>query len=172
MVVLVEGLIAVYVRNSRTLIAMFSCLPVIAGSLMMWKSDWEQNKLVPLFGFYITASFPTIVVLILSLVAANTGGHTKKALTSGLIWACYCSSNGIAPFTVRTEEVLSHYPTTWKIILSMMSFVFVMLGVFRFYVFHMNKKRDEAYPLEREEAAHTAFLDLTDGANRNFRFEA
>lgn len=169
---IVSGTIAVYVRNSRSLLGMFSCLPVIAGAIMTWKSDWQDNKAIPLWGFYLIAIFATTVVMILTLMAANTAGHTKKAITSGLVWASYCASNGIAPLTVRTQEKNEHYPTAWKIILCMMSLTFLLLGVFRIYVLHLNRKRDHVKFVDRDEAARTAFMDLTDRMNENFRYEA
>ncbi|CAM1509565.1 Fc.00g033040.m01.CDS01 [Cosmosporella sp. VM-42] len=167
---LVSGTVAVYVPNSRSLLGMFSCLPVIAGSVMVWKSDWH-TKITPLWGFYLTSIFSTTLVMILTLMAANTAGHTKKAVTSGLVWASYCASN-IAPLTVRTQEQDEHYPTAWKIILSMMSLTFVLLAVFRSYVLRLNKIRDQISLVNTEDAARTAFMDKTDRRNGNFRYES
>ncbi|GJN71494.1 hypothetical protein PLICBS_005559 [Purpureocillium lilacinum] len=162
---------AVYIPHSRSIFGMVSCLPVIAGSVMVWKSDWS-TKMTPLWGFYLTSIFATTVVMVLTLMAANTAGHTKKAVTSGLVWASYCASNGIAPLTVRTQEKDDHYPTAWKIILSMTSLSFVLLAVFRWYLLHLNKKKDQVKLVNHEEAARTAFMDMTDRANENFRYEA
>lgn len=156
--------------NTRSFLGMFSCLPVIAGSIMVWKSDWSV-KATPLCGYYLTSIFSTTLVMVLSLMAANTAGHTKKAVTSGLVWASYCASNGVAPLTVRTQEQDEHYPTAWKIILSMMSLTFVLFGVFRTYILRMNKRRDSVQLVHSDEAARTAFMDMTDGTNRNFRYE-
>ena len=156
--------------NTRSLLGMATCLPVIAGVVMIWKSDW-QNRAVPLWGFYLTAVFGTVVVMTLTIMSANTAGHTKKSLTAGLVWAASCVANGIAPLTVLTQEQEDHYPTAWKIIIAMMTVSFVALGGLRFYLLRMNKKRDEVMPVSREEAAHTAFLDLTDRQNHNFRYE-
>ena len=149
---------------------MFSCLPVIAGSVMVWKSDWSM-KVTPLWGFYLSSIFSTTLVMILTLVAANTAGHTKKAVTSGLVWASYCASNGIAPLTVRTQEQADHYPTAWKIILSMMSLVFVLFAVLRLRLNRLNKKKELIGTVTIDEASQTAFMDLTDQANPNFRYE-
>ncbi len=111
--------------------------------------------------------------MILTLMAANTAGHAKKAVTSGLVWASYCASNGVAPLTVLTQEVGAHYPTAWKLILSMMSLTFVLLAGFRTHTcFDLNKKRDQVKIVSTEEAARTAFLDMTDFANENFPYEA
>jgi hypothetical protein len=34
-------------RNTRCYSAMFCCLPVIAGAVMIWRSDWHKTKAVP-----------------------------------------------------------------------------------------------------------------------------
>jgi prolipoprotein diacylglyceryltransferase len=169
---IISGAIAVWLRNSRVLLGMFSCLTVMTGSIMIWQSNWQHTKAVPLWGFYLASVFSSTLVMILALMAANTAGHTKKAATSGLVWASYCASNGIAPLTVKTQEETNHYPTAWIIILSMTSLTFILLGLFRIYLLNLNKKRDEARLVDRTEAATTAFMDMTDGENENFRYQA
>jgi hypothetical protein len=143
---------------------------------MVWQSDdWasaSSNRGVPLWGFFMMAVFATTFVMILALMAANTAGHTKKAVTAGLVWASYCISNGIAPITVRTQEEAEHYPTAFIIILVMMSITFCLLIGFRFYVLNLNSKRDAIKLVSRDEAALTAFLDITDLTNQNFRYSA
>ncbi|KAG4432797.1 hypothetical protein IFR05_011733 [Cadophora sp. M221] len=169
------GLISCYVRNTRTFIAMFCCLPVIAGSTMVWQSEsWtskKSNRGVPLWGFYMMAVFSTTYVMILALMAANTAGHTKKAITAGLVWASYCISNGIAPVTVLTQEEKQHYPTAFIIILVFMSLTFLLLLTFMFYLRALNKKRDAKGVASRDAAAMTGFNDTTDLKNENFRFQ-
>lgn len=173
---IVGGTISCYIPNTRTLIAMFCCLPVIAGTSMVWQSgDWASktsNRGIPLWGFFMMAVFATTYVMVLALMAANTAGHTKKAVTAGLVWSSYCISNGIAPIAVRTQEEAEHYPTAFITILVMMSLTFCLLFVFRFYVLNLNRKRDAIKLVSRDEAAMTAFLDVTDLTNENFRYSA
>jgi hypothetical protein len=173
---LVGGTISVYIRHTRTLIAMFCCLPVVAGVCMVWKSgDWnstQTNRGIPLWGFYMMTVFSTTYVMVLALMAANTAGHTKKAITAGLVWASYCISNGIAPVTVLTQEEKDHYPTAFIMILVFMSLSFIVLVAFRWYLLRLNKKRDAIKVVSREEAAITAFMDMTDLKNENFRYHA
>ena len=108
--------------------------------------------------------------MLLSLMTANTAGHTKKAITSGLVWASYCASNGIAPLTVLTQEKADHYPTCFKIILSALSLTFVLLVWFRFYLLAQNQKRDAIELVDESRAMAIAFFDLTDGENPYFRY--
>ena len=155
----------------RCYCAMFCCLPVIVGSGMIWKSNW-QHKAVPLWGFFILTVFTATYLMILSPVAANTAGHTKKAVTAGLVWASYSVSNGVAPLLVKTQEQSSHYPTAFITIISMMTLTFVLLMCYRMYVLYLNKKRDDLGPVDQAAAAMTGFLDITDRENENFRYQA
>ena len=167
---LASGILAVLVKNIRSVLGMLSCLPVIAGSVMIWKANWA-NRAAPLWGFYLISIFSSTLVMTLTLVAANTAGHTKKAVTSGLVWATFCVSNGVAPLLVFATEENTHYPTTFKIIISMMALSFVTLGLFRCYLIRENGKRDQTTPVQKEDADKTAFMDLTDCVNTNFRYQ-
>ncbi len=108
--------------------------------------------------------------MLLSIMTANTAGHTKKAVTAGLVWASYCISNGIAPVTILTPEEKDHYPTAFKLIIAFMSVTFALLVVLRFYLVRSNKKRDAVKLVSRDESARTAFMDMTDMMNQNFRY--
>ena len=52
-----------------------------------------------------------------------------------------------------------------------MSLTFILLGLFRQYVLYLNMKRDRFKTVNRDEAARTAFMDITDRVNENFRYE-
>jgi uncharacterized membrane protein len=150
---------------------MFCCLPVITGAIMIWRSNWEQTKAVSLWGFFILTIFSATQVMVLSLVGANTAGHTKKAVTAGLVWASFSASNGVAPLLVKTQEKAQHYPSAFIPILALMSLVFVLLGIYRTYVMHLNKKRDSVRLVDKDAAGRTGFLDITDSENENFRYQ-
>ncbi len=136
---------------------------------MIWKSSW-QNKAVPLWGLFMLGFFPAAHVLILSTISANTAGHTKKATTAGLVWVAYCASNGIAPLTVLTTEKSIHYPTAFKTIMAMVSFSIVLVSALYFYLHFENRKRDMRAPVDSQAMEDTAFSDLTDRENPNFRY--
>ncbi|KAK9326707.1 major facilitator superfamily domain-containing protein [Lipomyces starkeyi] len=166
------GLIAVYIRDARCYCAMFCCLPVVTGCAMVWKSNWEHNKAVALWGFFMLPIFSGTQVMILSLVGANTAGHTKKAVTAGLVWGSYSISNGIAPLMVKTTETTMHYPSAFIPIMVMMALTFVLLTLYRMYLFHLNKMKDSVILVDADAAARTGFLDITDLENENFRYQA
>lgn len=153
----------------RCICAFVCCFPVIAGSVMIWKSTWAI-KAVPLWGLFLLGFYPAAHVMILSLISANTAGHTKKAVTAGLLWIAYCASNGVAPLTVRTTEIESHYPTAFKIIITTTSVSIMLITTLYFYLRFENRRRDARTPVEEDPMAETAFLDLTDRQNPYFRY--
>jgi hypothetical protein len=142
----------------------------MAGCIMICKSSWA-NKAVPLWGFFFVATFTAAQIMILVIINANTAGHTKKAVTNGIVWATYAIANAIDPPLVITTEVNQHYPTALITVLSIMAFVFITLGLFSFYLSYMNKKKDGVSLLQDHDAVTTGFLDLTDRKNPNFRYK-
>lgn len=118
-----------------------------------------------LLGFFVTP-----YVMILSLMSANTGGHTKKAVTAAMVWGAYCASNGVAPLLVRTTEAAKHYPSLFIPLMALLSLCAVVLLGLQFYLRNCNKKRDAVSAINEIAAAQTAFADLTDKENPNFRY--
>ncbi|KAL2815112.1 major facilitator superfamily domain-containing protein [Aspergillus granulosus] len=165
------GIISVFIPNMRIYIGTFACLPVIAGAAMVWRANWAAAKIVPLWGMYLMGFFPAIYVMTLSLATANTAGHTKKAVTAGMIWASYCISNGVAPLLVFANEKSDQYPTTFKIVIAASAVSGAVLVALRGYLMWENKRRDRVHPVDEGEVAATALLDRTDGENLNFRYQ-
>jgi hypothetical protein len=52
-----------------------------------------------------------------------------------------------------------------------MSLVFILLGTYRTYAMYLNKKRDSVRLVDKDVAARTGFLDITDHENENFRYD-
>lgn len=75
-------------RNSTTYLLPISCIPVVVGSLIIWLASWKHRG-VPLFGFYLLATFGAPYVLLLALCSRNVAGSTKKAIASGLVFVGY-----------------------------------------------------------------------------------
>ena len=136
---------------------------------MMWKSSWA-NISVPLAGFFLLGFFAVPYVMLLALMSANTAGHTKKVFTSGMVWSSAILSNAVGPLLVKTTETEEHYPTLVIPILAMLAMCVVLVTGFRFYILHLNKTRDARGPVSEDDLALTAFEDMTDHENPNFRY--
>ena len=110
-------------------------------------------------------------MLILSLSTANTAGHTKKVITNAILFLGYCTGNIAGPFFYKTNQSPTYEMGIWSMIASHL-IEFVVIIVFRFYLSSLNHKRDREQG-EDEREAHldeTAFGDLTDRENINFRY--
>jgi hypothetical protein len=136
---------------------------------MIWKSSWH-NLAIPFAGFVLLGFFATAYVMLLSLMTANTAGHTKKALTSGLVWASAIISNAVGPLLVKSHEAEEHYPSLVIPIIAVMALSIVMIGVLRLYLQLQNRARDKAGVVTEADVRETAFEDMTDRENGNFRY--
>ncbi|PVH87114.1 MFS general substrate transporter [Cadophora sp. DSE1049] len=166
---ILSGIWSVYIKNQRINVMVVVILPVIADCITIWKAPWKPLA-APLVGFYLLGFFAAGYVMILALMSANTAGHTKKAFTAGLMWATYCISNGVAPLLVKTTEVAEHYPALFKPLIALLVANVVAAVGLRFYLENENKKGDRHSSVSGESTAETAFKDLTDRVNPNFRY--
>ncbi|KAH7152647.1 MFS general substrate transporter [Dactylonectria macrodidyma] len=165
---LFAGVVSVFVRNQRCNLAFVTTLPLIAGSAIVWKASWTSIG-VPLFGFLLLGFFTAPYIMILSLATANTAGYTKKVVTTSLIWGAYCVSNGVAPLLVRTTETAQHYPTLFKAIIPLLVLCVLLVVGLRWYLSYCNRQK-EAQDTGHELPSLTAFADMTDKQNPNFRY--
>ena len=81
-------------------------IPTIAGTLGFLLAPKEAN-VGRLICFYLTGSYQASFVLSLSLITSNTGGQTKKMLTSAVIWLGACVGNIAGPFFYKTQQAPS-----------------------------------------------------------------
>lgn len=131
-------------KNMTCYLMALSCVPVIIGSIIIWKGSWRERGL-PLFGYTLIPVFGAPYIMLLSLAARNTAGGTKKAIVNGAIFIGYCIGNIIGPYTVLTPEAPVHYRTTWITLICSMSIVVVMSFGLRAYFIWENKRRDRLY---------------------------
>lgn len=158
-----------FYKNQRSNIIILSTLLIISGCVIIWKSDWK-NLGVPLGGFYLVTFFALAYVMLLSLMSANTAGHTKKSMTSGLVWASTVVSNAVGPLLVKTTEKAEHYPSLVKPLLAVLALSVALTVSLRFHMSMQNKARDAHGLVTEESLSQTAFADMTDRENPNFRY--
>ncbi|KAK5683438.1 hypothetical protein LTS10_004970 [Elasticomyces elasticus] len=98
---------ATYVASSyenARLIVMFVCLlPTLAGVVGMWVLP-ETNAYGRLVCLWITFSYTASWTLAMSMVTANTAGHTKKSTSAAVTLIGYCLGNFIGPFFFISDQ--------------------------------------------------------------------
>ncbi|SJX64605.1 related to DAL5-Allantoate and ureidosuccinate permease [Sporisorium reilianum f. sp. reilianum] len=169
-------IIVLKVKNSRSILLILTCLPVIAGAAMVWKGDWS-NRAVPLAGYYLLPIFGAPFVLMLSLSTANVAGATKQSITSAFVFAGYNVGNIIAPYLTLASEAPIHYRRTFVAIISCMAITIGLTLVLDARLWWQNRCRRQAREREGkskdeiDEVKKRAILeDWTDWQNPYFEY--
>uniref|UniRef100_A0A8H7N127 Major facilitator superfamily (MFS) profile domain-containing protein n=1 Tax=Bionectria ochroleuca TaxID=29856 RepID=A0A8H7N127_BIOOC len=168
-VILLTGYLGSKFSNIRIFMLVFTCLPVIAGCAIIWKSEWSYHAAAPVVGYSITGFFGGTVSLIITIGMSNVAGHTKKSFMAATIFVAYCVGNIVGPQLIWSETKKDHYPALWTGLI--ICYVICILASLALYAVlrNENKKRDRI-PIDETERAKLAFQDLTDKENPYFRY--
>ena len=131
--------------------------------------------------YLLTGPYNAAFVLILSLQIANTAGHTKKVVTNALLFLGYCTGNIAGPFFYLADQAPTYELGIWSMIVAHLVEA-VVICIFWYMLAKENKRRDRVQGHEgltadelltkkkAEGYDRTAFEDLTDRENLNFRY--
>ncbi|KXH34332.1 allantoate permease [Colletotrichum simmondsii] len=100
-------------RNIRIPVLIGCTLPVIAGFIIIWKSDWGHRPVAPVVGYSFIGFFGPVVSLTVTLGASNVAGETKKSFMASAVFVAYCVGNIVGPQLVKSETKAQHYPELW-----------------------------------------------------------
>ncbi|KEF59415.1 uncharacterized protein A1O9_04259 [Exophiala aquamarina CBS 119918] len=160
-------------NNNRCLFVLIFLCPNIAGAFGLRFVD-ESQRAGRYICYLLTGPYNAAFVLILSLQIANTAGHTKKVVTNAVLFLGYCTGNIAGPFFYKTNQAPQYELGIWSMIVSHLIEVCIIV-TFWVLMKAENHRRDkvqaqEAGGLEGRDLDATAFGDLTDRENLNFRY--
>ena len=166
-------------RNWRCVMIICSLMPNLAGAFGLRFVSTDQH-VARLICYYLTGPYNAGFVLILSLSTANIAGHTKKVVTNAVLFLGYCTGNIAGPFFYKSEQAPTYSLGIWSMIVSHLMEICVIL-LLRFLLQRENARRDrvqgvgkwaqgEDTALTERDLDATAFGDLTDKENLNFRY--
>jgi ACS family allantoate permease-like MFS transporter len=165
---IVCGYLGSYYRN-RILISMSGLNIVILGMLLIVCLPLS-NSPGRLAGYYLTQASPTPFIALLSLIASNVAGYTKKTTFAALYLISYCIGNIIGPQVFQTKDKPQYRPAEITIIVCWFACLVDLLFTWWYCKRQKAKKAKKAIrempgykKLERQE-----FLDLTDRENPEF----
>ncbi|KAL1306187.1 hypothetical protein AAFC00_004289 [Neodothiora populina] len=167
--ILAAGFVPLYLRNTRIIILIICCLPVIAGCAMIWKPEWTHHAAAPVVGYSIIGFFGPVVSLVIALGMTNVAGATKKSFMSAAIFVAYCVGNIVGPQMIKSETRREHYPELWTGLIIFYC-ITIAASVALYYVLWRENKRRDTIAGSEEEADRLAFQDLTDKENPYFRY--
>ncbi|KAH8683478.1 major facilitator superfamily domain-containing protein [Ilyonectria robusta] len=168
-VILLTGYLGSRFNNIRILMLVLTCLPVIAGCAIIWKSEWSYRAAAPVVGYSITGFFGGTVSLIITIGMSNVAGHTKKSFMAATIFVAYCVGNIVGPQLVWSQTKAQHYPALW-LGLIICYIICIFASVTLYFVLRNENRRRDALPVDEAERAKLAFQDLTDKENPYFRY--
>ena len=111
--ILLTGFLSSRIPNIRLILLIICCLPVIAGSAIVWKASWHNHAAAPLVGYAIIGFFGPVVSLIITVGMANVAGQTKKCFMAATIFVAYCVGNIVGPQLIKSQTKTEHYPELW-----------------------------------------------------------
>lgn len=160
-------------RQTRCWFILLFLCPNIAGAFGL-RFLSPSNQAGRLVSYYLTGPYNAAFVMVLSLTTANTAGHTKKVLTNAILFLGYCVGNIIGPFFYLDSQEPQYELGIWSMIVSHLIEACIIL-VLRFLLAHENKRRDRVQAameggLGGRDLDATAFSDMTDRENINFRY--
>lgn len=175
--ILLCGYLSLRFHNIRLLMIILNSLPVMAGCVMIWKSDWTRHAATPLAGYTLIGFFAPVTSLIVSVGMVNVSGSTKKSAMASATFVMYTVGNIVGPFWVRSEQVRRHYPMLWEGILGCYAVLVGVAAGLWWWFRRENGRRDGLVAAGRDDGVEEGeregekeFEDLTDRENLRFRY--
>lgn len=157
------GIVA-QITNRRMLVGLFGASCIIISTCALAFSPTDSGQLA---GYYLYAMTPVSFVCLLSGIASNTAGHTKKVIVNALCLIAYCIGNLIGPLTFLDREAPKY--TTAKITMVATAVAtFILMSIMHVINILENKRRDRKN--EKLNMENSEFADLTDMQNPEFRY--
>ncbi|KAL6249009.1 Allantoate permease [Rhinocladiella similis] len=155
--------------GQRILVSMGGLTTALLGMILIVALPLDNNS-GRLAGYYLTQASPTPFVALLSLIATNVAGYTKKTTVAALYLIGYCVGNIIGPQTFRPKDAPRYEPAEITIIVCW-GLCLIDLAFIWWYCRRQNKlkaklRSEPGYvKLENQE-----WLDLTDRENPEFTY--
>ncbi|CAI7652875.1 unnamed protein product [Penicillium palitans] len=179
--VVLATIIVTKFRKSRCLTAAVLSLISLGGSLMVSQID-PTKKVARLAGMWLFPAYSAGVPIILSIIASNVAGYTKRTTVTAVMFIGNCAGNITGPFLFFSNE-MPNYGSAWIGIMISLAIAFVaILGLHQLFQFQ-NQQRDRQQNVkidpesrgesEIEEVVALGIAldqDETDWENPNFRY--
>jgi len=148
------GWLAGRFRSLNCILVALVVLPPIVGSALI-SSRASIPHGVSLFGYFLLATGPSALPLLLSLVQSNFRGVTKKMTMTALLFIAYCAGNIAGPQLFISAEAPT-YDTAFRAILICYSLVVGLSLVLRAYLQYTNYRRRRREGVEGSAGASGA----------------
>ncbi|KAL7930652.1 major facilitator superfamily domain-containing protein [Trichoderma chlorosporum] len=167
--VIVAGIMGSYLKNARCIVIVLSNIPPLVGSFIVYYVPTSE-KLTRLAGVYILFTNTISYIMVLSLVASNFAGMSRKTAVSAGIFLAYSAGNLVAPnLFIDSEAPL--YSTGFRGMIASFLTLIVLTLILMAYLIFQNKRRDKKYgKIDTNTLQEDDLLDLTDKELHYFRY--
>ncbi|KAL6945152.1 hypothetical protein ACO0QE_002598 [Hanseniaspora vineae] len=158
------------ILGDRLFMAIFA--NIICGVASCMLAFAKHNKYARLAGVFLTGLIPVAFVCIMSNVASNTLGYTKKWTANSIFLISYAASNIAGTHTFIAKQAPDYVGGKVAMVVCYWAGV-VVLGILYYVNWSENKRRDQwalEHPEEAENVKDLSFYDLTDFENPHFRY--
>lgn len=161
------GIIAQYTQQRLIVSLVAQAIAFMAICLLAFM---PHNQSAGLAGLYLLILYPLGFICMLSSVASNTAGHTKKVTVNAILLIGYCVGNIIGPQTFRAKDAPMYVPAKVSMVV-LFCVAMGLNGILLWVNIVENRWRDKNEPTPTpEELERVQLMDLTDKQNRYFRY--
>ncbi|KAF2405187.1 MFS general substrate transporter [Trichodelitschia bisporula] len=151
-------------------------IPGITGAAMLSFLP-QPNAAGSLVGIYLVGAITSISTIMQQWAMANVSGHTKRALTAGVMSACYGIGGILGPQTFQDKYAPRYLPATLTVMATQASCAVVFVCLFQYYLWE-NRRRDRVQSNhgivedvgEVDMSNQDAWAGATDRENPQFSF--
>ncbi|RCK65775.1 Allantoate permease [Candida viswanathii] len=152
--------------SSRMLIAIFATSVGLMANCLLAFAPTNGGRLA---GLYIHLFAPAGFICLLSCIASNVAGHTKKVTTNAMYLIAYCVGNLIGPQTFIAEQAPGYAGAKIAIVITSSISLATLVAIYFSYLLE-NRRRDSLPPADMSHIENFEFADLTDKENPAFRY--
>ncbi|EEB05202.1 allantoate permease [Schizosaccharomyces japonicus yFS275] len=170
-VLVITGLISTRIKRGRIFIALVGTALTIVAAGLVWKLKNPWGRMV---GIWIYFGSPICFVTLLSLVASNVAGYTKKMVVGASIFVFYSIGNIVSPQLFKSSQSPT-YDMGMEAIFVSCSITFGLWLALLYYYIYQNRIRDKKKAESSDQSQSNGqkneeFMDLTDKQQASFRY--
>lgn len=164
-----SGIAASYIRNCRCIVMILSNIPPLVGALLI-NYEPTSHKLTRLAGVYILLTMTISYIMVMSMVASNFAGMSRKTTVSAGMFIAYSAGNLVAPQLFISSEA-PRYQTGFRGMIASFVALIVLALLLMSYLTWENRKRDRKYgKVDVNKPQEDDFLNKTDRELAYFRY--
>ena len=131
--------LATWLKKKSPVLILLCIPPIIGIIILMVVGRGRENRGVLLFGYYMTSFYPGISPLIYSWSGQNTGGDTKRKVTTSILFVGASAGNIIGPHLFKPSEK-PHYYRGLRANLALFIAIIVLIFIAMFWIKLLNRE--------------------------------